>query len=155
MSEVWKEVDFHKGYYVSNYGKVINRQGKFLKHTLNKGYPQISICGKSYRIHTLVAKAFVPNIQNKETVNHIDGNKQNNYFLNLEWLTSRENHIHATQIGLIAKHERHNKAKLNKAKVISIRQQLLLGSTCQNIANQFGVTKSTISRIGLNKLWIF
>lgn len=60
---------------------------------------------KRYKIHRLVAITFIPNIDNKPEVNHIDGNKENNCISNLEWTTSSENMQHAFKMGL---------AKVNK-----------------------------------------
>lgn len=69
-----------------------------------KGYCYVDICNKgkrkSARVHRLVALAFIPNPENKPQVNHIDGNKQNNNVGNLEWVTNRENRIHALNNGL-------------------------------------------------------
>jgi hypothetical protein len=52
------------------------------------------------RLHVLVAKHFIPNPDNLPVVNHIDGNKQNPHYTNLEWCTYAENTQHAHQTGL-------------------------------------------------------
>ena len=49
-------------------------------------------------VHRLVAEAFIPNPENKETVNHIDGNKNNNNIDNLEWVSRRQNSLHSYHV---------------------------------------------------------
>ena len=59
------------------------------------------LCQKSKLVHRLVCQAFKENNYNKPCVNHIDGNKQNNHYSNLEWCTYSENNIHAIKTGLV------------------------------------------------------
>lgn len=74
------------------------------KSGYNRNYHYVSLCkdGKSTStsLHVLVAKAFVPNTENKPQVNHIDGDTSNNHYSNLEWTTALENSNHAVDSGL-------------------------------------------------------
>ena len=75
-------------------GHVVKKNGEFCKLGLFNGYEVVSINHKKYKVHRLVAQAFLPNPENKPCVNHIDGNKQNNHYKNLEWVTHAENMEH-------------------------------------------------------------
>lgn len=121
MEELFKDVANYEGIYqVSNFGNVktlqrniYNKLGKLhyiqpeklLKPSVFKnGYKYISMHKnkkiKVKTIHSLVAEAFIENTYNKRTVNHIDGNKLNNHFTNLEWATDKENLEHNFVIGI-------------------------------------------------------
>ena len=120
--EIWKDINFTQGRYeISSKGRVrrksfdiIKSNGyvQHLKSMLMKfyedpdGYLTVGFCCKDINlyktcmVHRLVATAFIPNPDNKPTVNHIDGNKKNNCIDNLEWATYQEQSDHAHRIGL-------------------------------------------------------
>lgn len=109
--EIWKSLpvpikELKDRYQVSNMGQIRNKEtNKILKSNLRSGYLSNSYTSgkikKSYKVHRLVAKAFIKNTDpNKKWVNHIDGNKINNKMINLEWCTARENNNHAVEHGL-------------------------------------------------------
>lgn len=109
MEEIWKDIDEFEGLYqVSNLGNVkslnYNHTGKErnLKARNNGwGYLFVKLYKngnrKLFTIHRLVAKAFIPNPENKREVNHKDENKTNNRVDNLEWMTSKENINYGTR----------------------------------------------------------
>lgn len=106
MVEIWKDIEGYEGIYqISNIGRVRNKNGLILRQRASKdGYVRILLYNKQkYKakyVHILVAKAFILNPDNKPEVNHIDANKSNNSFDNLEWVTRQENHFHAVENGL-------------------------------------------------------
>ena len=73
---------------------------KIAKHGL---YKHVEINGKYFSVHRLVATAFIMNKNNHPCVNHIDGNRSNNHFLNLEWVTNQDNVNHAWSYGIRTK----------------------------------------------------
>lgn len=72
-----------------------------LKPRINtNGYKIVTLLGTQLSVHRLVAAHFIPNPYNHPQVNHIDGNKLNNYAKNLEWCSSEQNINHALKAGL-------------------------------------------------------
>lgn len=95
----------NKRYSISEDGEVrINKSGATLKSRLNKyGYLRVNLWGgvkyETVSVHILVAAAFI-SARIKDEINHIDGNKRNNHFSNLEYVTYKENYAHAVTMGL-------------------------------------------------------
>ena len=111
-NEIWKEIDIEnedtKGYYISSLGRFKNKKGVIMYNYKphHSGYIYLRVNIKKYALHRLVALAFIDNTYNKPFVNHIDGNKTNNIFENLEWVTCSENNLHNYKIGLANGHKR-------------------------------------------------
>lgn len=122
MKEIYKDIPGYEGKYrISNLGNVLSlnyqntRKPRVLapiKHRL--GYLIVHLGqSKIKMVHCLVATAFIPNPENKQFVNHIDGDKTNNNISNLEWVTSKENMEHAIRTGLRNPHENNHPKGVN------------------------------------------
>ena len=104
--ENWIELkDYESTYYVSDKGRICSYRGVLKQRTDKDGYLRVRLTVERGRriskmVHRLVAIAFILNPENKETVNHLDGNKLNNHVSNLEWSTRSENNKHAYSTGL-------------------------------------------------------
>lgn len=95
--EEWKKIDGYE-YEISNQGR-IRKESTLIKIPINRGYPRIGLwkdgkC-KCVLVHRLVGNYFIPNINNKPMINHINGIKTDNRACNLEWCTDSENKYHA------------------------------------------------------------
>ena len=175
MSEIWKDIPNYEGsYQVSNTGLVrsVDRmiaikdgimrkyKGKVLKPYLNnKGYELIQLYSDNGRdtkaVHRLVLETFKPHVNMIDLqVNHIDGDKLNNHLTNLEWVTGRDNILHAYDTGLITNiGEGSPNAKLSNADVLEILQRLDTGESQKDIRLDYGVSKSSISMINSGLRW--
>lgn len=143
------------GYGASADGSVwSNKQGRQWKKrssSLSKrGYLRVSgVC-----VHRYVALAFCIRPDGCNEVNHIDGNKLNNTAGNLEWCTRSQNNQHAWDNKLNRRDgEHHNQAKLTEADVHVIRDRLDRGETCTSIADDYPVSRHTISKIKQGVSW--
>lgn len=140
-------------YIISEDGNIINAHtGRILKPRYNnKGYGRVQIGGKDYFIHRLVANQYIPNPENKEQVNHIDGDKRNNAVSNLEWVSNKENRYHALENGLHLCGERCKWSKLEQQDVDFIRDNAYRGVDW--LANWAGVSRATIQDILSYRTW--
>ena len=161
--EHWEDIENYEGIYqVSNYGrvkslsrKISNGTGFYISkekilsgHINSKGYIQVELKGKPVLVHRLVAKVFIPNIDNKPQVNHIDGDKINNRVENLEWCTNSENQIHAYKNGLNIHSGKSGRPKkkvcqidLKTGKIINIFNSIA------EARRSLGVSKDNISQV--------
>ncbi len=178
MRERWTDItDFEGIYQVSSMGRIKRLPfevtnpltktlstfpGGVLSPYLDKrtGYLLVALCDKTTKkreaVHRLVARAHVPNPDNKPWVNHKKGIKTDNRASQLEWATPAENSQHAWSTGLIthAKGEAWYNSKLKEREVFEIREKYSPNNyTYKMLSQEYGVNTSSIMAIVKHKNW--
>jgi hypothetical protein len=159
MGQTEKEIEyssFHQ-YFIGSNGDIRNSKKSLRPYKDRDGYWRIELViqgkRKTFKVHRLVATSFHGDGMGL-TVNHIDGNKDNNCRSNLELVTQSENSKHAFRINLnrIGKGELSRSNKLDDIAVLAIRtfKDVKLDKC---FADQFGVTRKNISLIRRGKTW--
>ncbi len=159
--EIWKDINgFENKYSISQNGDVRNKNsGRLLKQWKCYGYSYVGLHQPDLylriRVHKLVALYFIGDMPLGKQINHIDGNKSNNHFSNLEYITSSENNIHAIKMGLTPSRlgNGNGHSKLKEKEVIEIRKRYSLREKQKDLAKEFNVYQSRISTIVNRKEW--
>ena len=150
-NEIWKIVPNYEEYNVSNYGrlkyKAFSKTRITIGHKTLQGYLEFRLTKNKVSnvisAHILVAKVFISNPDNKEYVNHKDGNKKNNIVNNLEWATPKENSQHAINNNL-------NNVKVDIYQLDKFNNIIKKWSSLTEASETLNIVKSNISMV-INK----
>lgn len=168
MKEIWRDVVGYEGLYmVSNFGRVKSLSRKAYNHftkerimtpvLTKKGYLQVRLhngkTARGFKIHRLVAKAFINNSENKSQVNHIDGNKLNNCVYNLEWCTPKQNMKHAAENKLLRDVSGNNNPNCKPINQYDLQGKFIKrwSSMC-DITKDLGINRHSIRECCVGKL---
>lgn len=166
MTEIWRDIKGYEGIYqVSNFGNVrsLDRYGKgkhgkafykgkmFTPNTIKYGYKQVCLRkdGKyrMFLVHRLVAKAFIPNPNNKPHINHIDRNTSNNSVDNLEWVTHKENMNYEPSKIVMSQSQLNEKVKSKRVLQYTLEGDLIKEwPSASEIKRELGFERSCICR---------
>lgn len=170
MKEFWKDITI-KGvkpmYQVSNFGRIRNKQtGKLrlLNQRTKKGYVIVELNmtdrkQKKFRVHRIVCSHFKPaRYVDQVTVNHKDGNHENNHIDNLEWMSIEENNNHAMDTGINAWGELSENTNLTNAIVHEICRMFQATFTVQEVydnlhSRKIEITKGQLKKIKYRQRW--
>lgn len=159
---IWKPIPNHPLYEVSTNGEIRswNKNGHGVRQSPvilacipnPKGYRTVTLQGKSYTVHKIVAEAFLGACPSGMTVNHKNGIKHDNRVENLEYCTSQNNTLHSRRVLGKVTRESHPSAKLSERDVMNIKNQIGTVSLSE-LARRYGVTTSAIWAIKMGKSW--
>ena len=144
-------------YFVNKEGDIF-RNGKKLKPKTDKdGYKIVGLWQnnkpKYFRVHRIVGELYIPNIENKPEINHLDGNPDNNNINNLIWSTSKENIQHKINVLKSGYGEKSANHILKESDIVDIKKLYNNKLTQKQIANKYNVSRGCIWAIVNNKTW--
>lgn len=159
---IWKRIKTFPSYFISEYGDVLTTRSRpgILKPSVDRGYKKVSLTkhGRAHtlKVHKLVAETFVHKAEGMYEVNHIDGNKLNNHYTNLEWTTRKGNMNHCDKLNLrtFSNGESHGMTSLTASQVMEMRSMYKAGVTSYpKLSKQYGVSISSAHRIVNGLTW--
>ena len=157
-----KTIPMHEKYLIYENGNIYSTiRSKYLKPDLSgDGYPRYTLSdnGTSKRLfaHRIVAELYLTNELNKPFINHKDGNKQNNNYNNLEWVTTSENNAHAYRTGLKSQNgEKNHRSKHKEESIIKIHELHKEGLNINEISTIVKIGNAYISRVLNGDRWRF
>ncbi|WP_288356587.1 NUMOD4 domain-containing protein [uncultured Pseudomonas sp.] len=175
MQETWKPIPGYEGYYdVSDYGSVrshdrettrvdgkrFSKRGRTLQLKQEaRGYLSVRLCVETehriFKVHRLVALAFLPPAPSDSQINHKNGIKTDNRPENLEWVSASENVRHAFAMNLVGPRvgESNSRAILTSDDVRKIRLLSAEGISCAAISRRYAVSEGTIRQILKGRNW--
>lgn len=168
MNEIWKDIKHYEDLYqVSSFGNIrsldritkqkhptgkiieVKYKGRNIKCRISKEgylYFHASRNGKrkTLKVHRVVGETFIKNNKGVNTINHIDGIKTNNHISNLEWVTQKENIIHAWKKGLsVSRFGKDSNAVKTKLQVFK-NNQLIAELFGEKEIQKFGLTSAGV-----------
>lgn len=142
--------ELFNSYKISSCGKVFNKDGSEKKlQTTSTGYKAVRLSSgsridtKAYRVHKLVAEAFIPNPNNLSDVDHIDGVRDNNHVSNLRWVTHGENIKHSYTMS-----NRSATGSMNANALLSEETVHAICKRFQELGNKHGVVRKVAIEFG-------
>lgn len=150
---IYKPVKDHPDYLVTSNGNVFSlKRGKFLSAFHWQGYFQVVLDGKNFRIHKLVAEAFIGPRPKGLTINHINGIKTDNNIGNLEYVTLKENVRHAVDMGLIKTLDNSKHATKKNDDVVNAIFEYYMGRRKSDVAAKYDITIQYLNQVLWGKL---
>lgn len=164
-NEIWEYVDSVDNLYmVSNLGRVKSfSRDKVNGHIISpsniNGYDLVVVSINTkrhcYKVHRWVAQAFIPNIDNKPFVNHINSIRNDNRVENLEWCTQKENIVHAWNNNRCnpTHGSKCHSAKITERDVLDIRILYKKGIKIKDIAEKYSLYFGNVRKICIGETW--
>ena len=143
-NEVWKEIPGFPDYQVSNLGRVMSYRNQYghgprIIHgeKTKTGYIQVSLNKRRFKVHRLVALAFIPNPDELPQINHKNEIKTDNRAENLEWCTAKYNINYG--VGIM-------RSAISRGKPVRCIETGEIFSSCNEAGRQMGLDFSHIAK---------